>query len=486
MMTTPESTQPPVSPVDPTTIPDRAATPDRAAQGPKPRSAKPAEDELEVLIIEDDQTQRNQLASALELQSCTVTSAGNATDALACCRDGWFDLVFCDLQLGEELALDLIPKLLASNPNLHIVVLTAFAAIETAVEAIRLGAANYLSKPFQVGQIREILAGLREESARIRRMTDFERDTTSTMQLIQSGSQAMQSCLQIITRAAKADISLLLRGDHGTGKTVLAHLLHKRSPRSSKPFVTINCPSLSEELMASELFGHAKGSFTGAVRDQPGKVELADGGTLFLDELGDLAPSIQAKLLRFLQERRYERVGETESRTADVRVVAATNRNLEGLVKEGIFREDLLFRLNTIEVVMPPLRERREDILSLAQLFLAEFASGSGSPVGEFSAEAVQVLLQYDWPGNIRELRNEMQRVAVLWPSRVVRPEAFSQRLVPKTAAALHVGSHVTLAELEREHIRKVLNSCDTFEEAATVLGIESSTLWRKRRRLDL
>lgn len=464
-------------------------TPEGIAAGSVPvprRRNKNTEEVLDVLVVEDDQTQRQQLASALEMMGCTVATAANGADALACTKDDWFDLAFCDLQLGEQLALDLIPKLLATNPSLQVVVLTAFATVDTAVEAIRLGAANYLSKPFSVVQLRAIVDGMREEAARIRRMSAFERDTATTMQLIQSNSQAMQACLEIITRSAKANVSVLMRGEHGTGKTVLAHLLHKRSQRSAKPFVTINCPSLGEELMASELFGHAKGSFTGAVRDQPGKVELADGGTLFLDELGDLSPAIQAKLLRFLQERRYERVGETESRTADVRVVAATNRDLEQLVSTGAFRDDLLFRLNAIEVVMPPLRERREDILALAQLFLAEFASGSGSPVGEFSPEAVQILLSYEWPGNIRELRNEMQRVAVLWPSRVVRPEAFSHRLVPKSAPTITVGSAVTLAELEREHIRKVLQRCDTFEEAAVVLGIESSTLWRKRRRLDL
>jgi two-component system, NtrC family, response regulator AlgB len=480
-MTTPEST-----PTSTDTTPSPAVTEvAQSTPGPKRRS-KDTEEVLDVLVVEDDQNQRHQLASALELLGCTVVTAVTANDALTCCNDDWFDLAFCDLQLGEELALDLIPKLLAANPNLQVVVLTAFATVDTAVEAIRLGAANYLSKPFTVTQLRGIVDGMREESARIRRMTSFERDSASTLQLIQSNSQAMQACLQIITRSAKANVSVLMRGEHGTGKTVLAHLLHKRSSRSNKPFVTINCPSLGEELMASELFGHAKGSFTGAIKDQPGKFELADGGTIFLDELGDLSPGIQAKLLRFLQEHRYERVGETESRSADVRIVAATNRDLEQLVKEGTFREDLLFRINAIEVVMPPLRERREDILALAQLFLAEFAEGSGSPVGEFSTEAVNILMNYEWPGNIRELRNEMQRVAVLWPSRVVRPEAFSHRLAPKSAPNFVVGSAVTLAELEREHIRKVLQNCDTFEQAASVLGIESSTLWRKRRRLDL
>jgi NtrC-family two-component system response regulator AlgB len=299
-------------------------------------------------------------------------------------------------------------------------------------------------------------------------------------------SPAMQKAIQMAMRSAQADVPVLLRGENGTGKGMLARVLHLQSPRAKEPFVTVNCPSLTDELLSSELFGHVKGSFTGAVRDQAGKVEAADGGTLFLDELGDLSQTVQAKLLRFLQEHRYERVGDTRTRQADVRVVAATNRDLEAQVADGRFREDLLYRLNVIEITLPPLRERREDIVHLAQDFLAFFAKGTDSPMKELSPAAQELLLRYDWPGNVRELRNELQRIMVLWPSRLIEPEAFSQRIHQQAHQGPRLGGIHSLDDIEAEHIRKVLSICDTFEEAARVLGIEASTLWRKRQRLGL
>ncbi len=262
--------------------------------------------------------------------------------------------------------------------------------------------------------------------------------------------------------------------------------MHRRSGRAGAPFVTVNCPSLSDDLLISELFGHVKGSFTGAIADQKGKVAAAEGGTLLLDELGDLSQPVQAKLLRFLQEQRYERLGDTVTRQADVRIVAATNCDLEALIADGRFRQDLLYRLNVVEIRMPPLRERIEDIIPLAQTMLAGFAAATQAAVRELSPAAKEVLMRYPWPGNIRELRNELQRTTVLWPSRIIEPEAFSLRIRGHSEPLPSLGGDCSLEAIEAEHIRKVLSRTDTFEGAARILGIEPSTLWRKRQRLGL
>ncbi len=248
----------------------------------------------------------------------------------------------------------------------------------------------------------------------------------------------------------------------------------------------MHAPTLSEELLASELFGHARGAFTGAVKDQPGKVEAAHGGTLFLDEIAEIAPTLQAKLLRFLQDKQFERVGETQTRRADVRVVSATNRNLETDVEAGRFREDLLYRLNVIEVTVPALRERREDIVPLARHFVAFFARQARRPVPEVSPEAEAALLRYDWPGNVRELRNAMERAVVLMDGRVLDASALPRKVADAPATGPALGDDVTLDDVEREHIRRVLLRAGSLDDAARILGIDPSTLWRKRKRYDI
>jgi NtrC-family two-component system response regulator AlgB len=280
---------------------------------------------------------------------------------------------------------------------------------------------------------------------------------------------------------------VLLRGENGTGKGVLARALHAFGPRRERPFVVVNCPTLSAELLASELFGHARGSFTGAVRDQPGRVEAAEGGTLFLDEIAELPPALQAKLLRFLQERQFERVGEVRTRTADVRVVAATNRELEKEVAEGRFREDLLYRLNVLELTVPPLRERREDLPELAQALVAFAARSFGRAAPSIGEEALAALAAHPWPGNVRELKNVLERALILGKG----PELLAAHLPERFAgragqnAQPGPGADCTLEELERAHLKSVLARAATQEEAARILGIDASTLWRKRKKLE-
>ncbi len=456
---------------------------------PSPEShtvATPQPDPLRILVIDDDRALTARMALDLKGLGCQVNVASTPDAAIAYLRDQAYDLAFCDVRLDEHDGLTLLPRLIAANTNLHIVVMTAFASFETAVQAMKAGAADYLPKPFQQNQVRELLTQVRERRRVALRLSEYERDGAQAPVDLGSSSSAMRAAIETTTRAAQADIPVLLRGENGTGKSLFAQALHRGSARHAGPFVTVNCPSLSDELMTSELFGHVKGSFTGAIADQKGKVEVAEGGTLFLDELGDLTPTVQAKLLRFLQEQRYERLGDTRTRQADVRIVAATNRDLEAAVAEGRFRQDLLYRLNVVEITLPPLRERQEDIIPLASSLLIGFAAAANVQAHELSPAARQLLLTYPWPGNVRELRNELQRITVLWPSRTIEPEAFSPRVRGQSDTSPVLGGDFSIDAIEAEHIRKVLARTDTFETAAKVLGIEPSTLWRKRQRLGL
>jgi NtrC-family two-component system response regulator AlgB len=294
---------------------------------------------------------------------------------------------------------------------------------------------------------------------------------------------AFRKVLEVAYRVAPTDATLLLRGESGTGKGVLARAVHAKSKRAGRPFVIVNCPSLSAELLESDLFGHVKGAFTGATQDKTGKVETADGGTLLLDEIGDLPLALQPKLLRLIQDKAFERVGEPDARTADVRIVAATNRDLDADVKAGRFREDLFYRLNVIEVTLPPLRERRRDVLALAQHLLGFFTRQSRKGVTGFTPEAEAAMAAYAWPGNVRELRNAVERGVILTPDALVGLEHLPGQLTAAGTTRVELGAPVTLEALEAEHIRRVVASSPSFDEAARVLGIDPSTLYRKRKR---
>ncbi|HEY2729103.1 MAG TPA: sigma-54 dependent transcriptional regulator [Polyangia bacterium] len=443
--------------------------------------------QLAVLVVDDEKNIRQTLRLCLESMDAEVTEAGTAPAALEAIGRTVFDLVFLDLRIGAQSGLELIPQLLAENPNIAIIMVTAYATVETAVEAIRRGAWDYLPKPFTPGQIRHVLEKVLVQRSLSVRVTDLQDrlQAEAPETDLDSSAPVMRSVLEVVSRAAKADVSVLFRGQSGTGKGVLARAMHLESQRRDRPFVTVNCPTLTEELLASELFGHAKGAFTGAIRDQPGRVEVAEGGTLFLDEIGDLPASLQAKLLRFLQEKHFERVGEARTRKADVRVVAATNRDLEIDVQSGRFREDLLFRLNVIEVRVPSLRERPEDIVPMARRFLSFFAKSLGRAVATLSPTAEKILTNYDWPGNVRELRNAIERAMILWPSTVVEPQAFPERIAGTKERGPHVGGKFTLDELERAHISAIVSQSKTMDEAAAMLGIDDSTLWRKRKKYE-
>ena len=351
---------------------DRTST----EEEPVPAGAGPAAPPLRVLIIDDEKNIRATLGLCLEGLGLQVAQAASAEAAREALRRGRFDLAFLDLRLGADSGLDLLPQLLAEAPELQVVVITAYATFDTAVEAVRRGARDYLPKPFTPAQIRHVVEQVQSRRALTRRDSGLEQHVRQALPHVRLRSRAptIGPARQIIDRAAPSDATVLLAGENGTCNGGLPPNLHLSNPHPAAPFVVVNCPTLSEELLASELFGHVRGAFTGAVRDQPGRVEAAQGGTLFLDEIGEISPALQSKLLRFLQDHEFERVGETRTRRADVRVVAATNRDLEADVRGGKFREDLLYRLNVVEVRVPALRERPEDILPLAEQFLAFFA----------------------------------------------------------------------------------------------------------------
>jgi NtrC-family two-component system response regulator AlgB len=437
---------------------------------------------LRLLIVDDEASLRRTLRTTLEAEGHRAAEAATGAQALDAVRSDSFDLVFLDLRLGKEKGLDVLKELLDLTPGLHVVIVTAYAAVDTAVEAMRRGAFDYLAKPFTPDQVRVVL----NRSSLVRglknRVAALEEKVAPDVEL-ETKESAFRQVLETAWQVAPSEATVLLRGESGTGKGVLARAIHDRSGRSGRPFVTVHCPSLSADLLESDLFGHTRGSFTGAVRDTTGKVAAAEGGTLFLDEVGDLPLSLQPKLLRLLQDKAYERVGEAVPRAADVRILAATNRELEADVKAGRFREDLFYRLNVFDVTLPPLRQRRADVLPLASFLLIFFAKQVGKGIVGFTPDAEAALSRYAWPGNVRELRNAVERGVILARESNVGLEHLPGQLVTSAGPRVEVGGAVTLDDLEAEHIRRVIAATPSLDEAAKTLGIDPSTLYRKRKR---
>jgi NtrC-family two-component system response regulator AlgB len=443
--------------------------------------------QLDLLVVDDEPNIRRTLELHLLSSGHRVRTASSAEEAVRAAEREPFDVAFVDIRLGARSGLDILPRLRRSSPAGHLVVMTAYASLDSAVEALRNGAEEYLRKPFQPRELDLVLERLATFDLARRRLAAFEQGRTEEEPppFLDSRSPALREVLATAERVAGSDARVLLRGESGTGKNVLAEHLHRASPRAQRPFVVVPCPAMPAELLESELFGHVRGAFTGATRDSNGRIALAEGGTLLLDEIADLPLPLQPKLLRFLEDRRYERVGDPTTRRADVRVLAATNRDLEEATRAGSFREDLLYRLNVITLELPPLRERAEDLVPLAESFLRHFSRRLGRPELSFSQAAEAALASHDWPGNLRELRNVVERAAILAPGPRIEPGDLG--LAESEAGTVAgVGARVSLAELEREHIRRVVASTASFREAASVLGIDETTLWRKRKQYGL
>lgn len=445
---------------------------------------------MRLLIIDDEESIRKTTALLLEEMGHHTAAVENGTEALRQLDRSQFDGALLDLKLDGESGLDLLPRLLQSNPSLAIVVITAHASIESAVEAMRRGAIDYLPKPFTPEQMRQIFHRLHRARKLEQRVLDLEGRVSHDAPPLDLTTQepAVEKVFEVARKAAGTPATVLILGESGTGKTVLARAIHENSTLKDNAFVTVSCPSLSRELLESELFGHLKGSFTGAVADTWGKVARADGGTLFLDEIGELPLEIQPKLLRLLQEKEYERLGEDKVRRANVRVIAASNRSLEQAVKDGRFREDLFYRLNVIAMTLPPLRRRQADLLNIARGYLAFFNRQCGKRITGFSDAASRALQSYAWPGNLRELRNVIERAVILANGPQLEVADFPDQLRapsdPLAASVVQVGAPVSLEVIEHEHLRRVVSAAATQEEAARILGIDPATLYRKRKKL--
>jgi len=442
------------------------------------------------LILDDDPGVRQSLRLCLESDNARVLGVGTSSGALDALERSRFDVVFLDLWLQAESGLAVLPEILRRQPGVGVIVITAFATFESAVEAMKMGAVDYLPKPFTPEQVRTAARRVVTANVLKRQLTELQiqLDQTEGENCFETRSPAYAAFLQTAARAAASEAVVLLRGESGTGKTVLARWMRQHSRRAGTPFVTVHCPMLSSDLMSSTLFGHRKGAFTGAVADTVGKVEEAERGTLFLDEVADLSADAQARLLRFLNDRTYERLGEARERQADVRLIAATNQALEDYVRAGRFREDLFFRLNVITLTVPALRERREDLLPLAQHYLRFFERRQGRHNLALSASCEQTIQAAPWPGNLRQLRNAVERAVILTPAAII--EAADLGLTPgmegSGSAGAALGADVSLEELEREHIARVVARAPSFEAAARILGIDVTTLQRKRKRYGL
>ncbi|MCX6955410.1 MAG: sigma-54 dependent transcriptional regulator [Verrucomicrobia bacterium] len=443
---------------------------------------------MRILIVDDEPAIRKTTRIAVEMAGHTTVEAPNGLRALKAIEDEGFDAVFLDLKLGNDDGLEVLAKLLKAQPSLAVVMFTAYANIATAVEAMRRGAFDFIPKPFTPEQIRGILAKVEKARALETRVRTLENQLAAESPPVdlESAEPATQRAVEIAFKAAATPANILILGPSGTGKSVLAREVHQRSAQRDAAFVTVSCPSLSRELLESELFGHVKGSFTGAVADTMGKVAAADGGTLFLDEIGEMPLEIQPKLLRLLQEREYERVGEARPRRANVRVIAATNRVLAEEVKAGRFREDLFYRLNVISIVLPGLRDRPADLGRFAESYRKFFSARLGKKTTAFAPAVEAAFAAYRWPGNLRELRNVIERAVILAGGEVIELTDLPEEFGVKPDSAVAVGARVTLDALETEHIRRILATARNLDEAARTLGIDPATLYRKRQKLGL
>jgi NtrC-family two-component system response regulator AlgB len=439
---------------------------------------------MRVLVVDDEKNIRRTFSLAFGSMDHEVSAAASGKEAIEELKRANFDVAFLDLKLSQESGLDVLEQIVRVSPQTFVVIITAYASVETAVEAMRRRAFDYLPKPCTPEQIRHVLSNVERTRKLERRVADLESRLVASGPEIDLATESpeMRKALDTALKAAQSEATVLLLGETGTGKSVLAREIHRRSHRPDGAFVTVSCPSLSKELLESELFGHVKGAFTGAHQDTMGKVASADGGTLFLDEIGELPWAIQARLLRLLQERDYERVGENIPRHANVRIISATNRDLAKAVAEGAFREDLYYRLNVISLQMPPLRERAADIQRLALVYLNFVASHTGKSVRTFAPAAVEVLRSYSWPGNLRELRNVIERAVILSDHERIEVDDLSD--IVRSTSEVRLGGKFTLEQIEAEHIRRLIASHRTLEEVADILQIDPATLYRKRKRL--
>ncbi|MGE5584824.1 MAG: sigma-54-dependent transcriptional regulator [Bacillota bacterium] len=476
-----------------------------------------------VLVVDDDEGIRETLEAVLSEEGYQVATAGTGRGALELARQRQFHLVLLDLRMPDVSGLEILPRLRSELPRAPIIIMTAYGTIRTAVEAVKQGAYDFVSKPFDLDEMRITIEKalsherLKMENERLRTMLEDE----FVFKEMVGRSSKMRAVFELIRKVMNHDVTVLIVGESGTGKELVARAVHYNSPRRAGPFLKLNCAALPDALLESELFGYEKGAFTGAQVRKPGRFELADGGTLFLDEIGNMSPSMQVKLLRVLQEKEFERVGGKGTVKVDVRILAATNSNLRSEVAKGAFREDLYYRLNVVQIHVPSLRERREDIPLLVQHFIKGLNVSLGREFAGISPQAMACLMRYDWPGNVRELKNAIEAAMLLGAGPFIMPEHLPEEVTGGAAAATatatatapapgsdrapasapstsshHLASApiagvpaatAPLEAVEREHILRVLKQCSWNQsKAAWVLGVHRNTLRKKIKEYGL
>jgi DNA-binding NtrC family response regulator len=441
---------------------------------------------INVLVVDDEEPFRRLLKKELGRKGFTVEVASDGSGALQLLRDRAFDVILLDVVMPGVDGISLM-KVLKEDPGApSIIVLTGRATVETAVEAMKNGAYDYLTKPYKLDEL-VIIIGRAYEYRRLSVKSKLlEQELVrkeSPFELI-GKSRQLRDILALIQKVAPTDSPVFIQGESGTGKELVANTVWHYSTRKDAPLIALNCASLSENLIESEIFGHEKGAFTSAYQMKHGLVEVADRGTLFLDEIGEMPIGLQAKLLRFLDSGEFRRVGGNKSLSVDVRVIAATNKDLSDMIKTGNFREDLYYRLNVINIVIPPLRERKEDIAELSRHFLKKYSKKLSKSIADFTAEALELLIGYQWPGNVRELENVVERAVILCESDVIGPEDLS---IPSSAAIADIGSNPSLEEIEKTYILRVLKEAGNNQsKASQLLGIDRKTLYLKLKKYGI
>ncbi len=445
-----------------------------------------------ILIVEDNEGTRKAMVSVLSVEGHQILEAADGREGLRKAIEGEVDVVVSDMKMPEMDGLEMLEKLKREKPDIEVIMVTAFGTIETAVTAMKNGAYNFIEKPIRdLGEIRELVRKALEKRNLVKENIALRRQLRDKYRFdsIIGNSPKIAEIFQVVAQVAPTQATVLITGESGTGKELIANAIHYNSPRANKPFVKVNCSSLSESLLESELFGHEKGSFTGAVARRKGRFEIADGGTLFLDEIGTLTPAVQVKLLRVLQEHTFERVGANKPIKVDVRLVVATNRNLKDIMEAGEFREDLYYRVNVVNIEVPPLRERKEDIAILVGHFIGKYARKNDRNVTALTDETLAILRAYDYPGNVRELENIIENAVVLAQTEEITPAQLPQGLREGAASpeAISIPLGASLREMEKELIRATLVRADNNKtKAAAVLGIGVRTLHRKMEQYGL
>ena len=444
-----------------------------------------------ILIVEDERVTLRNLEYVLKQEGYEVVATTSGTNALKLLQENNFDLVLTDLKLEKVDGIEILEKCKSISPDTEVIIITAYATISSAIESMKKGAFYYLPKPFKLDEVKKLVkealekVKLKKEVSKLKKLIE----TGEKPVIILTQNPKMQKILETAKKIAGTDCNVIITGESGTGKELLARYIHYHSLRSDKPFVAINCGVFSEELLANELFGHEKGAFTGADTVKKGLIEIANKGTLFLDEITEMSPSMQAKLLRVIQEKEFLRLGGTIPIKVDVRFIAATNKDLKSLIKEGKFREDLYYRLCVVHFELPPLAERKEDIPLLAYYFLKKYSSLMKKEVKEISPRALEILMEYDYPGNIRELENIIERGVALATGNVLEPGHLPedlQFLKIKTFRKKE-GRYPTLEEQEKEYILWILKEVGGNKSlAAEILGIDRVSLWRKLKKYGI